>query len=119
MSFAISEVTAKNVLEVKISGRLDKDAYAEFVPKIEQMIDREGKIRLLVQLHDFHGWTVGALWEDCKFDMKHFNDIERLAIVGETRWQHSMSVFCKAFTTAAVEFFDPDELEIARIWSRA
>jgi len=27
----------------------------------------------------FHGWDAGALWEDIKFDIKHFGDIERLA----------------------------------------
>ncbi len=33
------------------------------------------------------------MWEDIKFDMKHFADIERLAIVGESKWEKGMAVF--------------------------
>jgi hypothetical protein len=29
----------------------------------------------------FHGWEAGALWEDIKFDLKHYADIERLAMI--------------------------------------
>ncbi len=39
-------------------------------------------------------------------------------MVGETKWEQGMSVFCKAFTTAAVEFLAPEELETARVWVR-
>ena len=31
---------------------------------------------MLVEMHDFHGWTAGAIWEDIRFDAKHFTDIE-------------------------------------------
>lgn len=30
-------------------------------------------------MHDFHGWQATTLWEDVQFDLKYFNDIERLA----------------------------------------
>lgn len=68
---------------------------------MERLVKQHGKIRMLVEMHDFHGWTAGALWEDVKFDAKHFHDIERLALVGETKWEKGMAVFCKPFTTAA------------------
>ena len=42
-------------------------------------------------MKDFHGWDAGALWEDIKFDLKHFSDIERVAMVGEKKWQKGMS----------------------------
>jgi hypothetical protein len=54
-------------------------------------------------MHDFHGWTAGALWQNIKFDAKDFSDVERLAMVGETKWQHGMTVFCKPFTIGRVE----------------
>jgi hypothetical protein len=58
----------------------------------------------------------GALWEDLKFDFKHFNDIERLAIVGESKWHEGMAWFCKPFTTAKVRYFGVDEAVDAREW---
>ena len=110
------ESEANGLMEVHVTGKLEKADYEAFVPEVEQFIRDNGKIRMLVGLHDFHGWTAGALWEDVKFDAKHFNDVERLAIVGETKWESGMAKFCKAFTTASVQFFPHEEIENARAW---
>jgi hypothetical protein len=107
-----------NTVEVYVQGRLTQDAYRELVPAIEDVIQRNGKIRVLFVMSDFHGWTAGALWDDLKFDLKHFNDIERLAIVGEKHWQQGMAVFCKPFTTAKVQYFTADQENEAREWLR-
>jgi hypothetical protein len=48
--------------------------------------------------------------------MKHFGDIERLAMVGETKWQHGMATFCKPFTKATIRYFDHAEAGAARKW---
>jgi hypothetical protein len=104
---------------VKLTGKLTKDDYQQFTPEIERLIKQHGKIRMLVQLHDFHGWTVSAIWEDIKFDLKHFQDVERLALVGEKAWEHGMAVFCKPFTSATIRYFDRGEAEQAEAWIHA
>lgn len=71
---------------------------------------------MLVGMHEFHGWTAGALWEDIKFNLKHFTDIERLALVGERKWEASMAVFCKPFTTAMIRYFDAAKFDEAVKW---
>lgn len=107
-----------DLIEVHVTGKLTHEMYQEFVPLLEQAVRDHGKLRLLFVMHDFHGWTAGALWDDLKFDLKHFRDIQRLAIVGETRWQQGMAVFCKPFTTAKIQYFPSTELEAARSWLR-
>ena len=69
-------------------------------------------------MHDFHGWTVGALWEDIKFDWKHFGHIERLALVGERKWEAGMATFCKPFTRATICYFDQSQSVEAANWIR-
>ena len=112
----INIATSGNCLEVSVSGKLTKEFYEDFVPAVEKLINEHGKINILMLMHDFHGWTAGALWEDSKFAMKHWKDIKRLALVGETKWQHGMAVFCKPFTLAKVRYFDHAELDDARLW---
>jgi len=70
----------------------------------------------LFVVKDFHGWTAGALWEDLKFDLKHWRDIERLAFVGDKKWEKGMAAFCKPFTKAQIQYFDMAQLEEARGW---
>src|SRR5271168_3518187 len=106
MSVELHKEGNGKVLVVKLSGKLTKEDYDHFVPEIEQLINQHGKIRMLVQMHDFHGWTMGALWQDVKFDLKHFAHIERLALIGDRKWEAGMATFCKPFTTAAVRYFD-------------
>ena len=106
------------VMEVQATGKFEKTDYELFVPAAEELIKEHGKIRVLFIMHDFHGWTAGAAWEDIKFDLKHFNHIERLGIVGESKWEHGMAIFCKPFTTARLKYFDSSELEEARAWIR-
>ncbi|QDT00606.1 SpoIIAA family protein [Adhaeretor mobilis] len=119
MSFQIDECEDGKVIEVRVTGKLTAEAYETFVPFVEQRIQQHGKIRFLVVMHDFHGWDAGALWEDIKFDLKHFSDIDRLAIVGESKWEQGMAVFCRPFTTAKIKYFDVSKLDAAREWINA
>lgn len=114
MSVDLCEVQQGKFLELRVSGKLDKETYELFLPPVEQQIDEYGKIRILFEMHDFHGWDAGALWQDIKFDAKHFNDIDRLAIVGQRKWERGMAVFCKPFTTASVRYYDVSEIDEAR-----
>lgn len=119
MSFSLTEKLDGKIIEVQVSGTLTKEAYQQFVPVTEAAIARHGKVRILFIMNDFHGWNAGALWEDLKFDLKHFAHIERLAIVGETKWEQGMATFCRPFTTAAMKYFDHKDIEKAREWINA
>jgi hypothetical protein len=116
MTVQLQELQNGKILVVPVSGKLERADYDRFVPEFERLIQQHGKIRVLLETHDFHGWTAGALWEDIKLDIKHFRDIERLAVVGEKKWEKGMTTFCKPFTTAQVRFFDHDHAEEARAW---
>jgi hypothetical protein len=86
------------------------------VPRLEQWMEERGKLRLLVLMHDFHGWDAGGLWADLKFDLHHFGDFDRIAFVGETKWQQYMIPFCRPFTGARIHYFNPGDIEKARAW---
>jgi hypothetical protein len=116
MSVELREEAGGKCLLVQLSGKLAKEDYQQFVPEIEKLIQREGKLRMLVRMHNFHGWTMGALWEDIKFDLKHFGDIDRLALVGDRKWEAGMAAFCKPFTRATLRYFDEAQYDEAQTW---
>ena len=103
-------------MSVRVEGKLTTEAYDELVPAVDKLIEEHGILRILFAMHDFHGWTCGAMWEDLKFDLAHWKDIGRLAIVGESKWESGMAVFCKPFTKAKIQCFDIANLEEARAW---
>jgi hypothetical protein len=107
-----------NIVTLTFKGKVDKEDYDIFVPQIEGLMEGDAKIRLVVELRDFKGWSAGALWEETKFAARHFNDIERLAIVGEAEWEKSMAAFIKPFTMAKVRYFDRQAADQALVWIR-
>ncbi len=99
-----------------VSGKLTSSDYDHFVQEFDRLVNLHGKLCVLFEMADFHGWDAGALWADTKFAIKHFSDIERIAMVGETKWEHGMAIFCKPFTKAKIRYFNHDKCTEARAW---
>ena len=119
MAIELNEEVGGKLLIISVTGKLTKEDYKSFVPKVEELIQKFGKIRVVFEMRDFHGWATSALWEDIKFDIRHFSDIEYLALVGDKKWEKGMSIFCKPFTKARIKYFDLTEIYRAYEWIRA
>ena len=116
MALELTENAESKLLEVRASGKLSKEDYEHFEPSISGLIQSAGKIKILFVMHDFHGWDLGAVWEDTKFATRHCRDIEKIAMVGEHAWEKWMAKICKPFTMSSVKYFDEGEEEAAREW---
>lgn len=106
------------VVGLRLSGRLHDEDFKRFEPSIETILTTDGKVRLFIQFDDFHGWDLHAALDDLKFSMRHYSDFERIAIVGDRRWERWMATFCKPFTHARVKYFDKSEIDAAWTWLR-
>ncbi len=111
----LPEPTSK-VLAFKMSGKLHDEDYKKFVPLVDAAIAQQGKVRILAEFHDFHGWDMHALWDDIKFSTTHCRVIERIALVGEKKWEEWMAKVCKPFTMAKIRYFEASEIEAAKAW---
>jgi len=116
MPVELTERHDGKILEVQASGRLSNEDYRQFVPAFERLTKQHGKINVLFEMVDFHGWEAAALWDDLKFNLTHLSQIERLAMVGNKKWEQGMANFCAPFTHADVRFFDPTQFADARDW---
>ncbi len=118
MSLELHYDAGRNVLGVHASGTLTKHDYDAFVPAVERLIKQNGKMSVLFDMHDFHGWDAAAMWEDARFGFKHAGDIEKIALVGERKWQELMSSFCEFLTRGEVRYFERSQIEEAWSWLR-
>ena len=118
MATNLTESDGGKVIEVQTTGKLTHEDYQRFASKFEAMFKLHGKLNVLFEMVDFHGWDAGAMWEELKFDLRHFSDIQRLALVGDKKWEKGMGVFCRPFTAAEIRFFDATETAAARAWVR-
>jgi hypothetical protein len=104
------------VLGFKLTGKLHDEDYKMFVPMVDKAIAEHGKTRLLAHLDNFQGWDLHALWDDIKFATTHCTKIERIAIVGDSTWEKYMSMVCKPFTMAKIQYFDAADIGKAWAW---
>lgn len=112
------ETGTPKVVGFKLHGILHDEDYKQFVPTMETILTAEGKVRMFVQFEDFHGWDPHAAWDELKFGLRHYSDFERIAMVGDRRWERWMAAFCRPFTKAKVKYFDESEAEAAWEWLR-
>ena len=108
--------TTENLIATKATGKLTETDYNKLLPLLNNKVDQYRKISWYFEMEDFEGWKVKAFWEDVKFDAKHANDFEKVAMVGEKKWEEWMTDLMKPFTSADVRFFDISKKKEALKW---
>jgi hypothetical protein len=118
MSIQIRNVDGETV-EAVATGKLTQMDYRALVPEIEKRLKNQQRVRMLMEIHDFHGWSVGGVWEEYKFDVVHGTAVDRLAMVGPRMVSETHSAFDHPFVVNEVKYFDGEHVEDARAWLRS
>ncbi len=69
---------------------------------------------MLLLMENFHGWELGAAWDDFRFGATHA--VERVAMVGDKTWEKWMAKIGSFFVSDEVKYFDFSELSDAESW---
>ena len=111
------ESDSDNVTILRTNGILKRSEFAGAQTTAARDIDAGVKPRVLVILEDFLGWEKGADWNDLDYMISHGNEIAKIAIVGEVRWEAEALAFAGAgFRRAPVKFFPSGQEAQARTW---
>jgi hypothetical protein len=106
-----------NVFRVEIRGTLRKTDLERCQERLVGEMRRLGPVKLLFVLDGFEGWERQANWNDLSFYVKHGDNIERIAIVGDQQWRSEALMFAGAdLRRGPVEFFSEDAIGDARAW---
>jgi len=101
----VTETAQTGTFALKVSGKLDKADYERFVPVLEQAIEKQGKINLLLQIDEIDKMTAGALYNEVKFDLKHRDSFNKIAVYGTEHFNEYTQKAADAFFTGEVKFF--------------
>jgi SpoIIAA-like len=110
--------TDGNVIWVKVSEKLTKEDYTDLTASWEKMIAAHGKMRLVFDMQDFHGWEPAAAWDDLKFSVTHSSQVERIAMIGDKKWEEWATRMGAVLTAAQVRYFDSSQRDEAQRWIR-
>jgi hypothetical protein len=108
------------IVTAKITGKLTHPELVALQKSATDILRQRGKARLLVVAENFQGWEKGGDWGDLSFQMENDTHIEKMAIVGEKKWEDLALVFAaKGLRKFPIEYFQPADLAKARAWLTA
>jgi universal stress protein A len=102
---------------IKISGKLTDAEYKDFIPQVESVMEKFGKIKFYINILDFNGWEWRVAWDDFAFGFEHWDNFETLAIVGDKRWERLATLVQKKLIKANVRYFYRRQENEALIWA--
>ena len=101
----------------RASGVLTHQDYAAAVPELENALElAKAPVRLMISLENFHGWEIGALWDELRFGATHGRDFSRVAVVGERALEEWGTRLSKPFVKAEMRYFGHGERQAAEAW---
>jgi hypothetical protein len=117
--FTILPESAGDLVCLKAAGRLTDEDYQDLMPRLEAVIAEHGSLRLLADLTEFEGWQWRAAWDDLAFGIKHWNQVSKIAIVGDASWEHLAAKIAGKLMPAEVRSFPADQAGAALDWIRS
>ena len=113
------EESIGDLVALRISGHVDKTDYDVMLPLLEEKIKQHGKIKVYTELQEVEDYTLKALWEDVKFDIRHAADFKKAAIVGDQKWLDMLAILASPFTSAEIKYFNFSDRDKAMSWIKS
>lgn len=112
-------VDENGILAIEVSGKLSYEKFREMQSTMAQSIKRDGRIRVLTIADGFDGWEKEGDWGNLTVQAQLDPFIDRMAIVGEKKWEDLVALFtAKGLRQFPIEFFPLDEIQRANAWIR-
>ncbi|RRS32286.1 MAG: hypothetical protein P794_01350 [Epsilonproteobacteria bacterium (ex Lamellibrachia satsuma)] len=98
-------------IEITMLGKLTHEDYRIFVPMIDKALKetKGSAVDLLVDMRDFKGWEFVAAWDDFKFGVKHRNAFDKMAIIGNKKWEEASIAMMSHLMEGKAKYFNKRE----------
>jgi len=116
MTAEVSDVR-DGLLTLRVSGLLTEKDMLGAQQHMAEAILRQNKVRILALVDNFSGWDPGGTWDDFSFQDSFDPHIEKMAIVGDKKWEDLALLFsAKGLRGFPIEYFVPADIARARAW---
>ncbi len=107
-------------VEFTLLGKLTHEDYETFVPFIESAVKAlpPKSLNILVDMTRFEGWTLEAAWDDFRFGLEIREDIKKMAVVGNRKWEEVFTKITSWMIPGKARFFHDKEEALAWLMNR-
>lgn len=105
----------ESIIEVKIDGKVTKQDIEKLETHYKETKTVDEKVSLLLEVQSIN-YSMDGLLEDMKFDMKHWNDFDKIAVVSDKKSIELGSKLPNMLPNLEVEHFSLSEKNQAMNW---
>ena len=110
--------SSENVIGFKLIGNITKADYDVMVPEVEALVQQGENARILLDMTEFNWEKVNAWGEDMKFGREFRKNLEKMAIVGDKKWEKWLTKMVSPFYAREAQYYHSDDIESAWVWLR-
>lgn len=106
-----------NVVGLHIDGKITEEEFEKIASFCEDKLKEFKNIRLYAELESYGGMAPSAVLKDVKFGIKHWNQIEKEALVTDQKWMQKITEAADTlFPNIEVKAFPVEEKKWAKKW---
>ncbi len=106
-----------NALRITAPETLKADDFHQIAPRVDSIISRYGKIKLLIDASEFNGWeNIAAFENHAGFVKSHQQKVDRIAVIVAHDWQHWLVGAVRVFLHPEVRAYDKGNESEALKW---
>ncbi len=104
----IKSIDDKFIVEMDLYGKLTHQDYKVIIPVVERAISAAGEreFDILVDMRDFEGWELEAVFDDFKLGMEIKDVFNKMAVVGDKKWEEWSVKVMSHLTKGEMRFFE-------------
>jgi hypothetical protein len=103
------ERSTDKILGYKISGDMTKADYQTLAPVLSSLIAAQGSVSVLFDLTGFGREKITALGSNVDFGQQFQGKIDKMALVGDSKWEHHLTKLAQPYDAKESKFFDTDD----------
>ncbi len=111
LTIGIERVETRLLVSFKAYGKLTHLDYQAITPMIESAFAEvhHPQVRVLFDARELEGWDLRAAWDDLKLGLKHGQEFEKLAILGQQPWLEWAAKVGKWFMAGEIDIFEDEQ----------
>jgi hypothetical protein len=102
----ICKLNDENTVELDMQGEVTAHDYKSIRPELSGYFEKFGRLKFLIVVKEIQSFSLGAVFEDIRFELQNLKNIGTTAIVGNKRTQERLSGAINKVFPAEVKFFE-------------
>lgn len=110
------ETEVGNLVAVVIKESIKLEDFSSLIPEMKKRIEQSGRINFYIEICDDVIWDAENFWSDINFNLKHAQDIKKVAFVGDEQLEKKIIDLLKPLQNAERRWYTNAEKHEALKW---